>query len=1699
MIFRFIFKGYYIQHNIFKILISAQNDKEVSTWKKEDFLFVESHNFQSMLDQVKEQPYVTFVGVPGSGKTATTRHIALILQKDGYEILPVSHISEIKDLCDPTCPQVFVIDDVLGVFGFDISEFHMLIKYEKRLSQPVMEKSKFLMTCRETIFRNESLLGSFLSEEKNIVKLHSDENTLTFKDKYDLLVKYKLDTNLITQNSKSLTSKMFPFLCKLLSEMNKSKDYGSNDFFISPVPCILKLLDEMRIRNKIHYASLVLLMTSQNKFPGYRSSQEITKEQCVDIKNEVLEKCKANSRTDYHELRDALLEMVGTYTELCGDQFSFIHDSMFEITAYHFGCQFPEMILKYMSSDYIANYIILEMHGIKKRKPGNREEISYDEDSDVDNNSLRIVLKETYYRHLATRLLKDIENGELYNVFGNPCLKHSKFCHAFLDVLKEKEYPYLYSVFFAELTDQFKINGNQNDKYNANESEYYQFLSVLFDERSLPNHLGIWNSVKAISMVIYSGHYQILRYIIDQIISMTGNANALFQTPNQKDCQGRQETENDASYTTLDLAEYQYVTEPSTYSNNSIDYIQSTGARLIEEQWRLLCLGCYSGDLNTVQTLLQHVSKDAVNNTKTNEDKLFKDIKPLVIACSLGYLDIAQELVRAGADVNQKAKFETPMTAACEKGHLSIVTELIKSEANLNLEDGNQTPLITACKEGHLRIVQTLVKAGADINLRSHFDTPLTAAYKNNHLQIFKELLNAGADFNINYGKKTLLTAACAKGNLNIVQYLIDAGAYIDLKFNKETPLTSACIQGHLDIVKALIKAGADVNLKDGFYTPITAAYENEHFLIFEELLNAGADVNTQYGEKTLLTDACEKGNLINVREFIKVGANVNLKDKNNTPLTIACSKGHLGIVRELIKAQADVNLVDSFCAPVIIAYRNKKFNIFEELVSAGANVNISYKQTTLLIMGCQEGNLPSVRKLIKAGADVNRVKQYYTPLIIASKEGHCNIVHELIVAGADINQKTSFYTPLTAAIEMGHLNVTIELISAGADINLNCQNNHITPLILACQKGHLNIVKSLIEAEADVNLGTTWETPLRAAFNNNHLNVVKELIFAGLDTNKTYGGKTFLTFVCEERYLGIVRALIKAGTNVNNRYNNSTPLTVACRKGYREIVEELIRAGGADVNQNDNYHTPLTIACRQGHGQIVKLLIREGADVNLKDDNQTPLTTACENGHLSVVQELLKAKANVNLKDSYHTPLTIACLKSHLHIVEKLIQSGADVNLDDGFRTPLTLACQKRPFSKQFLNTTYNESDEDKRHHINAYLKGNLRFFEDSLPSGVCVSLNNEKRLKIVLELVKAGADVNLKDSFGSPLSNAIQHTHLCIAAKLIEFGVKLDPIYHKLLLYFCQSGNNIAVKKMIESGADVNVRISMFETLSSTNDEMNLRSKVNQKRENKNRGNVCEYEEVLETKAHDCVNMKHECKTPLTVACQGGHLNIVRELIIAGANVNFRDTFHTPLTVACREGHMSIVEELVKADADVNLRDAFNTPIAISCAYGHVCIAEVLRKAGAELIFENKSSNLMVRACQKGYIAFVDQLIQMGADVNESFDYVSQPNCSSKERVHEYPYECNKPLTTACQCGHLGIAKALIKAGADVNIRDGSYTPLTISCKGGHLCIVEELIRAGADVNLKDLFNNPMTVACKMGHFDIAEILRKSGAEFL
>lgn len=113
---------------------------------------------------------------------------------------------------------------------------------------------------------------------------------------------------------------------------------------------------------------------------------------------------------------DALSEMEVTYIKNFGNEFTFIHDSLFEIIAYHFGRQFPELILQYMSSNYIASYIKVDKDNNRKRKRGfeceevnafednNFIEIIYEREPIID---LCIQLQESHYPMLAERLFQD--------------------------------------------------------------------------------------------------------------------------------------------------------------------------------------------------------------------------------------------------------------------------------------------------------------------------------------------------------------------------------------------------------------------------------------------------------------------------------------------------------------------------------------------------------------------------------------------------------------------------------------------------------------------------------------------------------------------------------------------------------------------------------------------------------------------------------------------------------------------------------------------------------------------------------------------------------------------------------------------------------------------------------------------------------------------------------------------------------------------------------------------------------------------------------------------------------------------------------------------------------------------------------------------------------------------------------------------
>ncbi|XP_062600187.1 ankyrin repeat and KH domain-containing protein mask-like isoform X3 [Saccostrea cucullata] len=1246
-------------------------EKDVIRWKEEDAVYSESHGFPAMLDQVRSQPYMTFVGVPGSGKSATIHHIALILQKEEYEVVPIIDIRKIEDYSDSRHPQVFVIDDVVGVMGLQKQKLESLIDYERTISNPSNRNTKVLMSCREAVI-NECF-QSFFSNEKNIIKIHRSENALNDEDKISILQKHGLDRDLLSPTLLRETLDMFPLLCKLYSKEEKFRD-NVQRFFTCPAECILEEFDKMQKQNSLCYATLVLCMLNEKKL-----SKVILKNTgnnvFLDMKSKLLESCEVESNTDAFKFVKALAAMEGTYTKLCGTEYTIIHDSVFEILAYHYGCQFPDLLLQYISSSYIANNVKVQEckeESEVEYKQDENEEFSAEEQETLSSETIQdsfelcIRLREDQYPMLAERLYRDIENMELYDVFMNNVLKHPKVCQAFIEVFKTKSYTELKSLFLSKQKDVSKVVSKgkrvseESEKRDERSGEWRRHIMLVIENY---DYLEITYSVRVISWVVCYGHSQILQYILEQTelhketeIELFWNSFSpkLIYEANER----RNNSEKDNATDKL------FFLNSITDTRNQ----KQKNSQSIPEHDRLFVLSCYSGDLETVRILIKYID---LKQTNSNVKYLFPDT-PLTAACKGGHMSVVKELIEAGADINLPGYHDTPLTAACHGGHMSLVKELIEAGADINQQGRYDTPLTAACGRGHMSVVKELIEAGADINQKGEVHKPLTAACKGGHMSVVKELIEAGAEINQQDRCYSPLTAACGRGHMSVVKELIEAGADINQQGGFHTPLTAACILGHMSVVKELIVAGAVINQQGEVHTPLTAAFQGGHMSIMKELIGAGADINQQSGMHTPLTAACQGGHMSLVKELIEAGADINQKGEVHTPLTAACEGGHMSLVKELIEAGADINPKGKYYTPLTAACKGGHKSVVKELVEAGADINQQGEYDTPLTAACEGGHLSVVNELIEAGADINPQGKNKTPLTAAFKGGYMSLVKQLIEAGSDINPQGTFETPLTAACKGGHMSVVKELIEAGADINQ--QGMFDTPLTAACHGGHMSVVKELIGAGADINLQGMFDTPLTAACEGGHTSVVKELIEAGADINQQDSCDTPLTAACKGGHMSVVKELIEAGADINQQGMFDTPLTAACEGGHMSIVKELIETG-ADVNQQGECDTPLTAACEGGHMSIVKELIEAGAEINQHGKFDSPLTAACTEGNISVVKVLIEAGADIDQQAGDDTPLTAACKGGHMSVVKELVEGGADINQKGKYDTPMTAA----------------------------------------------------------------------------------------------------------------------------------------------------------------------------------------------------------------------------------------------------------------------------------------------------------------------------------------------------------------------------------------------------------------------------------------
>ena len=192
--------------------------------------------------------------------------------------------------------------------------------------------------------------------------------------------------------------------------------------------------------------------------------------------------------------------------------------------------------------------------------------------------------------------------------------------------------------------------------------------------------------------------------------------------------------------------------------------------------------------------------------------------------------------------------------------------------------------------------------------------------------------------------------------------------------------------------------------------------------------------------------------------------------------------------------------------------------------------------------------------------------------------------------------------------------------------------------------------------------------TPLADAVEQQDWDTIDSLLDGSVDVNEAQvDGMTALHWASYYDEVDLVGRLVTAGADVQvvNRYG-VTPLSLAAENGNQTIVERLLDTG-ADANTAlPGGETVLMTAARSGRVGVVRALIAHGADILAKEERrgQTPLMWAVAEGHADIVETLIEVGADFTAPlDSGFTPFLFAVREGHLDVVRVLVSAGVDVN----------------------------------------------------------------------------------------------------------------------------------------------------------------------------------------------------------------------------------------------------------------------------------------------------------------------------------------------------------------------------------------------------------------------------------------------------
>jgi len=240
-----------------------------------------------------------------------------------------------------------------------------------------------------------------------------------------------------------------------------------------------------------------------------------------------------------------------------------------------------------------------------------------------------------------------------------------------------------------------------------------------------------------------------------------------------------------------------------------VRFLLERGARPDSLAWTSLMVAIAGGTVDQVAAEIRQGAD--LTATETHWKRT-----PWLLACHTGEVPKADILLRAGADLGDRARLgRTALMLAVIQDNVGMLKWLLDHGADTGeCDDSGTTPLMEAARNGSVECVRALLCAGADARaLNKYEDSAICHART---APIAQLLVDAGCDIDHIHGMGyTLLWHAVERRDPAMVRTLLAMGAEPAAISAGDTAVHRAVQLDELESAEALLSAGANVNAQD--------------------------------------------------------------------------------------------------------------------------------------------------------------------------------------------------------------------------------------------------------------------------------------------------------------------------------------------------------------------------------------------------------------------------------------------------------------------------------------------------------------------------------------------------------------------------------------------------------------------------------------------------------------------------------------------------------------------------------------------------------------------------------------------------------------------------------------------------------------------------------------------------------------------